>query len=104
MPITPVCFRVGFPVGGSHRRQLVTSQLLAQTDGPAFGREAFSNFQNPNMTPKFDANSTDRTTFAPFILHDCRASKWKDLHLEFSDWDWLQERCGGDTFDCYYLN
>lgn len=56
------------------------------------------------MTPNFDANSTDRTTFAPFVLHDCRQSKWNDLRLEFSNWAWLHKQCGGNELDEYYLN
>lgn len=56
------------------------------------------------MQPKFDAEGVDRTTFAPFVLHDCRQTEWEDLRLEFTDWDWLHERCDGDTIDDYYLN
>ena len=37
-PITLCCSRFGFPVGRSHRRQLVQSELPAQTDGSVFGR------------------------------------------------------------------
>jgi hypothetical protein len=56
------------------------------------------------MTPKFDSEGCDRTTFAPFVLHDCRETEWKDVRLEFSDWDWLHDFCGGDRIDDYYLN
>src|SRR5690349_12423681 len=56
------------------------------------------------MEPKFDPEGTDRTTFAPFVLYDCRQTEWKDLRLEFANWDWLQEHCGSDTIDDYYLN
>ncbi len=56
------------------------------------------------MNPKFDSDGIDRTTFATFILHDCRETEWKDVRLEFSDWDWLQEQCGGDSIDDFYLN
>ena len=56
------------------------------------------------MTPNFDSKGIDRRTFAPFVLHDCRNTKWKDLRLEFSNWDWLHDICGGDCIGDYYLN
>ena len=56
------------------------------------------------MTPSFDSEGIDRTTFAPFVLYDCRDTEWKDLRLEFSDWDWLHEFCEGDSIDDNYLN
>ena len=56
------------------------------------------------MTPNFDSKGTDRTTFAPFLLHDARNSKWKDVRLEFSNWDWLHDFCGGESIGDYYLN
>jgi hypothetical protein len=56
------------------------------------------------MTPTFDSEGHDRKTFAPFILHDCRDTEWKDVRLEFSDWDWLHDFCGGNTVGDYYLN
>ena len=52
-PITPVPpllrsaatskFRCGFPVGGSHRRQLIPSELPAQTNASVFGRSIIVN-------------------------------------------------------------
>jgi hypothetical protein len=56
------------------------------------------------MTPTFDAHGKDSTTFAPFVLQDCRSAEWKDVRLSFSDWDWLQAKVGGDSIDDYYLN
>lgn len=56
------------------------------------------------MKPIFDSEGHDRATFAPFVLHDCRTTEWKDVRLEFSDWDWLNEFCGGDSIGDYYLN
>lgn len=56
------------------------------------------------MKPNFDSEGHDRTTFAPFALHDCRDTEWKDVRLEFSDWDWIHEFCGGDSIGDYYLN
>jgi hypothetical protein len=56
------------------------------------------------MRPTFDSNGSDETTFAPFVLEDCRDTEYKDLRLRFSDWDWLHKHCGGDTVDDYYLN
>ncbi len=45
----------------------------------------------------------DSTTFAPFILHNALDTEWKDVRLEFSDWDWVQSHYG-ETFEGYYLN
>jgi hypothetical protein len=56
------------------------------------------------MEPKFDSKGKDSTTFAPFVLYDCRQTEWKDLRLEFSAWEWLHEHCGGDEINDYYLN
>ncbi len=56
------------------------------------------------MTPHFDSKGTDTTTFAPFVLHDARNTKWKDVRLEFSNWDWLHDFCAGDSIGGYYLN
>jgi len=56
------------------------------------------------MTPNFDSEGHDRTTFAPFVLRDCRDSKWKDVRLEFSNWNWLHDFCDGDSIGDYYLN
>lgn len=56
------------------------------------------------MIPTFDSEGIDRTTFAPFVLYDCRDTEYGDLRLEFSDWDWLHDFCGGDSIEDYYLN
>ncbi len=56
------------------------------------------------MTPTFDSEGIDRTTFAPFVLHDCRDTEYKDTRLEFSDWEWLHDFCEGDYIEDYYLN
>jgi hypothetical protein len=53
---------------------------------------------------KFDINGFDRTTFAPIELFDQRSSEWKDVRLSFNAWERLQEMCGGDSLDGYYLN
>jgi hypothetical protein len=52
----------------------------------------------------FDAEGWDRTTFAPFVLHDCRSSQWSDVRLSFSDWGFIKKLAGGDSLDGYYLN
>lgn len=54
--------------------------------------------------PPFDSNGADRVTFAPFVLYDARNTESADLRLEFSNWKWLHDLCGGDTLDDYYLN
>lgn len=54
--------------------------------------------------PNFDAKGFDRSTFAPFKLHDCRATEWADVRLSFDDWGWLHELVGADSIDGYYLN
>jgi hypothetical protein len=56
------------------------------------------------MAPSFDSEGIDRTTFAPFVLYDCRDTEWNNLRLEFSDWDWLHEFCDGESIGDYYLN
>lgn len=53
--------------------------------------------------PKF-VDGRDMTTFAPFILIDSRDSEWKDVRLEFSDWDWREKHIGGDYLGEVYLN
>lgn len=67
----------------------------------------FETFPDPSektMTePKF-VDGRDTTTFAPFILIDCRDSQWKDVRLEFSDWDWCEEHIGGEYLGEVYLN
>jgi hypothetical protein len=55
------------------------------------------------MTPNFDSEGSDRTTFAPFILHDCRDTEYNDLRLEFSEWEWLLEHFG-EVLSDYELN
>lgn len=55
-------------------------------------------------SPTFDEDGFDRKTFAPFELHDCRGTEWKDVRLSFHDWGWLHGRFGTDTVDGYYLN
>lgn len=56
------------------------------------------------MTPTFDSDGRDETTFAPFILEDARDSDFKDLRLEFSDWDWLHDLCDGESIGEYELD
>lgn len=46
----------------------------------------------------------DETTFAPFVLIDQRDSKWKDVRLQFNDWDLLHKMAGGDHIGECYLN
>lgn len=53
--------------------------------------------------PRF-VDGRDTTTFAPFILIDCRDSEWNDVRLEFSDWDWRKAHIGGDYLGDCYLN
>lgn len=53
--------------------------------------------------PTFDSDGNDATTFAPFILRNALDTEWKDIRLEFSDWDWIHSRYG-DSIDDYYLN
>ncbi|ABW33461.1 hypothetical protein [Acaryochloris marina] len=54
--------------------------------------------------PKFDENSSDQETFAPFILDNCMNSEWKDVRLIFGEWEWFEENFGTETFDGYYFN
>ena len=53
--------------------------------------------------PEF-VDGRDCTTFAPFILIDCRDSEWKDVRLEFSDHAWTQKHVGSDYIGDCYLN
>lgn len=46
----------------------------------------------------------DSTTFAPFILIDCRDTEWGDVRLEFSDHAWTAEHIGDDHLGDCYLN
>ena len=39
-----------------------------------------------------------------FKLLDARNSKWKDIRLSFSDWDWLKATYGSDGIEGYYFN
>lgn len=52
----------------------------------------------------FDEKGYDRTTYAPFVLRDCRTTKWKDVRLMFDRWDHLQALAGGESLDGFYLN
>jgi len=54
--------------------------------------------------PTFDAKGFDRTTFAPFELHDCRSTQWNDVRLTFHDWDAVHALAGGESLEGYYLN
>jgi hypothetical protein len=54
-------------------------------------------------TPTF-VDGKDGTTFAPFVLFDCRDSEWNDVRLSFSEWSWFEEQFGTDTIDDYYFN
>ena len=56
------------------------------------------------MTPQFNSEGSDSTTYAPFVLQDCRNTEWKDIRLLFSDLDWLHTFLGGDSIGDYYLN
>lgn len=56
------------------------------------------------ITPTFDTEGYDRTTFHPFLLQDARDSKWKDLRLQFSDWEWFEAEHGSHEIDDYYMN
>jgi hypothetical protein len=46
----------------------------------------------------------DSTTFAPFVLIDCRNTEYSDVRLEFSDHAWTAEHIGDDCIGEYYLN
>lgn len=46
----------------------------------------------------------DSTTFAPFVLIDCRDTEWKDVRLEFSDHAWTAKHVGDDHIGDCYLN
>lgn len=52
----------------------------------------------------FDAKGFDRTTYAPFVLHDCRHTQWKDVRLTFDNWEHIDELIGENELDGYYLN
>lgn len=54
--------------------------------------------------PAFDARGFDRTTFAPFVLHDCRSTQWADVRLTCDDWAAVHAVAGGESPDGYYLN
>ncbi len=49
-------------------------------------------------------NKKDPTTFFPFILIDNRDSKWSDVRLSFSNWEWFKKKYGTDTINDYYFN
>jgi hypothetical protein len=53
--------------------------------------------------PHFDKDGIDQSTFAPFVLRNALDTKWEDVRLEFSNWEWLHARYG-DMVDDYYLN
>ena len=55
-------------------------------------------------TPQFDEAGIDNQTFAPFVLINALDTEWKDVRLEFSDWNWQITTYGTDTIDDYYLN
>jgi hypothetical protein len=46
----------------------------------------------------------DSTTFAPFVLIDCRDTEYNDIRLEFSDHDWTTQHIGNETIGNYDLN
>lgn len=54
--------------------------------------------------PQFDKDGCDRHTFAPFVLRSALDTEWKDVRLEFSDWEWRETTYGTDTINGYYLN
>jgi len=54
--------------------------------------------------PRFDEKGFDRKTYAPFVLHDCRKTQWKDVRLTLDDWDYVTKLAGGESVDGYYLN
>lgn len=54
--------------------------------------------------PTFDEDGSDSQTFAPFVLHNALDTEWKDVRLEFSNWDWLSITYNEDTIEDYYLN
>src|SRR5687768_13749174 len=54
--------------------------------------------------PHFENDGIDRITFAPVELIDQRHSEWKDVRLSFDAWEQIQEVCGGDSVEGYYLN
>ena len=53
-------------------------------------------------TPSF-VDGTDKTTFAPFVLVDCR-TEWSEVRLSFNAWKWFEETHETDTIDDYYMN
>jgi hypothetical protein len=46
----------------------------------------------------------DCTTFAPFVLIDCRDTEWNDIRLEFSDHAWTAQHVGSENIGDCYLN
>ncbi|MCA9175121.1 MAG: hypothetical protein KDB14_11615 [Planctomycetales bacterium] len=46
----------------------------------------------------------DATTYAPFILIDCRDTKWGDVRLQFSDHQWTHDHIGSEYIGDCYLN
>lgn len=55
-------------------------------------------------TPQFNENGRDDHTFAPFVLENALDTEWKDVRLEFSNWDWFVSTYGADVKDGYYLD
>lgn len=55
------------------------------------------------LTPTF-SDGQDRTTFAPFVLRDCRDTDYPNVNLQFSDHDWRNQHIGDDHIGDYYLN
>jgi hypothetical protein len=56
------------------------------------------------MTEPNFVDGIDSTTFAPFVLEDCRATEYKDVRLAFHDHDWTREHIGGEYVGAVYLN
>lgn len=56
------------------------------------------------MTEPVFTDGRDDTTFAPFVLIDCRDQEWNDVRLQFNNWDLLHKTTGGDSVGDYYLN
>ena len=46
----------------------------------------------------------DPSRYAPFKIEDARDTKWNDIRVSFSEWDWLREQYGSHEIDGYYLN
>src|SRR5262245_36326515 len=68
------------------------------------GQRALTRYAGPMRQPNFDQKGYDRTTFAPFVLRDCRSTQWSDVRLTFSNWDFMAKLAGGDSLDGYHLN